>query len=172
MQPVTGVDVPQRWSLQAGEPRGGALRAPQAARSVVMLAAGDRRADAVLTAVVVHRNRGVVHEHAEPGEVLQQTGAHLVAALACALGPISARCARVVIRCQDPGCLLVHVPQPAAFSLLGFVSRSELFSIIDWMIQLPAGAEAAFRREVYAFAESKQMPYLTTIERAGIEKGL
>jgi hypothetical protein len=48
----------------------------------------------------------------------------------------------------------------------------ELFRIIDWMIRLPAALEAAFRQDIYAFEESKQMPYLTTVERAGIEKGL
>jgi hypothetical protein len=48
----------------------------------------------------------------------------------------------------------------------------ELFRIIDWMIQLPAALEAAFRQDLYTFEESRQMPYITTVERAGIEKGL
>jgi len=48
----------------------------------------------------------------------------------------------------------------------------ELFRVIDWMLQLPSGLEAAFRQDLYAFEESKQMPYVTTVERAGIEKGL
>jgi len=48
----------------------------------------------------------------------------------------------------------------------------ELFRIIDWMIRLPAAVEAAFRHDLYAFEESKQMPYMTSVERAGIEKGL
>jgi hypothetical protein len=48
----------------------------------------------------------------------------------------------------------------------------ELFRVIDWMLQLPATLEAAFRHDLYAFEESKQMPYVTTVERAGIEKGL
>lgn len=43
---------------------------------------------------------------------------------------------------------------------------------IDWMIRLPAAAEAAFRQDLYAFEESKQMTYMTSVERAGIEKGL
>jgi len=34
----------------------------------------------------------------------------------------------------------------------------ELFRVIDWMIQLPAEAEAAFRKDLYAFETSKQMP--------------
>jgi hypothetical protein len=39
------------------------------------------------------------------------------------------------------------------------------------MIQLPAALEAAFRQDLYTFEESRQMPYVTTVERAGIEKG-
>jgi len=46
-----------------------------------------------------------------------------------------------------------------------------LLRIIDWMIQLPAAVEAAFRQDPYAFEESRQMPSVTTVERAGIEKG-
>ena len=48
----------------------------------------------------------------------------------------------------------------------------ELFRIIDWMIQLPDGIEAAFRQDLYEFEASRKMPYITTVERAGIEKGL
>jgi hypothetical protein len=48
----------------------------------------------------------------------------------------------------------------------------DLFRVIDWMIQLPAGVEAAFLQDVYAFEESRKMPYVTSAERAGIEKGL
>jgi hypothetical protein len=44
--------------------------------------------------------------------------------------------------------------------------------IIDWMIRLPTAVEAAFRDDLYAFEESKQMSYMTSAERAGIEKGL
>ncbi len=47
----------------------------------------------------------------------------------------------------------------------------ELFRIIDRMIQLPTAFEAAFREDLYAFEESRQMPYVTTVERARIEKG-
>ncbi|WP_407702738.1 MULTISPECIES: RpnC/YadD family protein [Thiorhodovibrio] len=47
----------------------------------------------------------------------------------------------------------------------------ELFRLIDWMIRLPEELEAEFRRELYAYEEQYQMPYVTTVERAGIEKG-
>jgi hypothetical protein len=48
----------------------------------------------------------------------------------------------------------------------------ELFRLIDWMIRLPKGLEADFRRELYSFEEQRRMPYVTTVEQAGIEKGL
>lgn len=47
----------------------------------------------------------------------------------------------------------------------------ELFRVMDWMLQLPATLEAAFRQEIFTLEETKQMPYVTTVERAGIEKG-
>ena len=56
----------------------------------------------------------------------------------------------------------------------GYARKSilELFRIIDWMIRLPAAVEAAFLQDVYTFEETKRMPYVTSAERAGIEKGL
>lgn len=48
----------------------------------------------------------------------------------------------------------------------------ELFRVIDWMIRLPDALEASFRQELYAFEENRQMPYVTSVERAGIAKGL
>jgi hypothetical protein len=48
----------------------------------------------------------------------------------------------------------------------------ELFRLIDWMIRLPAGLEADFRQTLYAYEEQKRMPYVTTVEQVGIEKGL
>jgi hypothetical protein len=46
----------------------------------------------------------------------------------------------------------------------------ELFRVIDWMIQLPAGMEAAFLQDVYAYEENRQTPYVTSAERAGTDK--
>jgi hypothetical protein len=48
----------------------------------------------------------------------------------------------------------------------------ELFRLIDWMIRLPAGLEADFRQALYAYEEQQRMPYITTVEQAGIEKGV
>ncbi|MES9856498.1 MAG: hypothetical protein ABW166_07850 [Sedimenticola sp.] len=48
----------------------------------------------------------------------------------------------------------------------------ELFRIIDWMIQLPEVLEREFLDAVYKLEEVKKMPYVTSAERFGIEKGL
>ncbi|WP_328985893.1 transposase [Thiorhodovibrio winogradskyi] len=47
----------------------------------------------------------------------------------------------------------------------------EVLRLIDWMIRLPAALEAEFRQELYAYEEQRQMPYVTTFEQAGIQKG-
>ena len=47
----------------------------------------------------------------------------------------------------------------------------ELMRIVDWMIRLPELLEREFREELYAYEEEKRMPYVTTFERAGVEKG-
>ncbi|MFC2993581.1 hypothetical protein [Halomonas tibetensis] len=46
-----------------------------------------------------------------------------------------------------------------------------LFTLIDWMIQLPKGLEREFLQAVYAIEEEKHMPYINTAERLGLEKG-
>ncbi|SMP71150.1 hypothetical protein SAMN06295888_11763 [Desulfonatronum zhilinae] len=48
----------------------------------------------------------------------------------------------------------------------------ELFRIIDWMIRLPDGVEKEFWMEYSKFEEDKKMPYMTSIERFGMEKGM
>ncbi|MBK1621844.1 hypothetical protein CKO42_26420 [Lamprobacter modestohalophilus] len=48
----------------------------------------------------------------------------------------------------------------------------ELFRLIDWMIRLPKALEADFRQTLYAYEEQQRMPYVTTVEQAGIEKGV
>ena len=47
-----------------------------------------------------------------------------------------------------------------------------LFTVIDWMIELPQGLEQAFLQTIYAIEEDKRMPYINTAERVGMEKGL
>ncbi len=48
----------------------------------------------------------------------------------------------------------------------------ELFRFIDWILTLPQGLEARFRTELAHFEEETQMPYITSIERMGIEQGI
>jgi hypothetical protein len=48
----------------------------------------------------------------------------------------------------------------------------ELFRLIDWMVNLPKAAETQFLREIQHFEEEKQMPYITSFERLGHERGV
>jgi len=48
----------------------------------------------------------------------------------------------------------------------------ELFRLIDWMVNLPKAAEAQFLREIQHFEEENQMPYITSFERLGHERGV
>lgn len=47
-----------------------------------------------------------------------------------------------------------------------------LFQFIDWVMHLPAGLEESFWRELRQFEEETQMPYITSVERLGMQKGL
>jgi predicted transposase YdaD len=47
-----------------------------------------------------------------------------------------------------------------------------LFRVIDWMMALPEELARNFNRSVEEFEEERKMPYVTSIERHGIEKGL
>ena len=46
------------------------------------------------------------------------------------------------------------------------------FRVLDWMLRLPEDLELEFREELIAFEEETQMPYVTSVERIGIQKGL
>ncbi|TWI63157.1 hypothetical protein LZ24_03298 [Desulfobotulus alkaliphilus] len=48
----------------------------------------------------------------------------------------------------------------------------QLYRYIDWMISLPKELEAQFLKEVYLLEEEKKMPYITSAERFGLEKGV
>ncbi|AFZ28515.1 hypothetical protein Cylst_6278 (plasmid) [Cylindrospermum stagnale PCC 7417] len=47
-----------------------------------------------------------------------------------------------------------------------------LFSFIDWMMSLPVELQQEFEQELSQYEEEKRMPYITSIERSGIRKGL
>jgi hypothetical protein len=46
------------------------------------------------------------------------------------------------------------------------------FRVLDWMLGLPEDLDREFREELIAFEEETQMPYVTSVERIGIQKGL
>jgi len=46
----------------------------------------------------------------------------------------------------------------------------ELFRLIDWLMALPQPLDNSFQTEIKRFEEEKTMPYVTSIERLGIEK--
>jgi hypothetical protein len=46
-----------------------------------------------------------------------------------------------------------------------------LFRFIDWVLVLPAGLEAQFQVELAQLEAERNMPYVTSVERMGIEKG-
>jgi len=46
-----------------------------------------------------------------------------------------------------------------------------LFRFIDWLLELPATEEAVFWREAQAYEEERAMPYITSVERMGLERG-
>ncbi len=47
-----------------------------------------------------------------------------------------------------------------------------LFRFIDWLLELPGEQETAFWQEIQVYEEERAMPYITSIERLGVEKGL
>jgi len=47
----------------------------------------------------------------------------------------------------------------------------QLFRLIDWMMILPQELKTQFETELSQYEEEQKMPYITSIERSGIEKG-
>jgi hypothetical protein len=48
----------------------------------------------------------------------------------------------------------------------------ELFRFIDWLMILPEALEIRFEETLQQFEQEEKMPYVTNIERRGIQKGL
>jgi hypothetical protein len=48
----------------------------------------------------------------------------------------------------------------------------ELFRFIDWILRLPKELEDSFWKEFQKFEEERKMPYITSVERFGMEKGM
>lgn len=48
----------------------------------------------------------------------------------------------------------------------------ELFRLLDWILVLPADLQEQFREDIYQYEKEKSMPYLSSLERRGLEEGL
>jgi hypothetical protein len=48
----------------------------------------------------------------------------------------------------------------------------ELFRLLDWMMVLPEAEDLSFQEDLRRFEAEVKMPYITSIERRGIEQGL
>jgi hypothetical protein len=48
----------------------------------------------------------------------------------------------------------------------------DLFSVIDWMMQVPKELQNQLWQDIEQLERNKTMPYITSVERIGIEKGL
>ena len=47
-----------------------------------------------------------------------------------------------------------------------------LYRFIDWLLVLPEEINRRFHEEIIRYEEEKRMPYITTAERIGMEKGI
>ncbi len=47
----------------------------------------------------------------------------------------------------------------------------KLFKFLDWLVWLPKELQRHYKEELIRYEEEKRMPYITTIERMGIEQG-
>ncbi|MFZ1597917.1 MAG: cytosolic protein [Anaerolineae bacterium] len=47
-----------------------------------------------------------------------------------------------------------------------------LFRFIDWIMQLPEGLDQIFWQEVQEIEEAEHMPYITSVERIGMQRGI
>ncbi len=48
----------------------------------------------------------------------------------------------------------------------------DLIHFIDWVLHLPKKLDFRLREKIVAFEESQKMPYMSSIERIGLETGL
>lgn len=58
-----------------------------------------------------------------------------------------------------------------AAELVNFRSVIKQLHDIDRLLDLPKQLQVQFASEIYAYEKEKEMPYVTSIERLGIEKG-
>jgi hypothetical protein len=47
-----------------------------------------------------------------------------------------------------------------------------VFNFVDWVLGLPKPLEIEFWRELKAYEEGRKVPYITSVERIGYERGI
>jgi hypothetical protein len=47
-----------------------------------------------------------------------------------------------------------------------------IFNFVDWVLGLPKPLETEFWRELQAYEEGRKVPYITSVERIGYERGI
>ncbi|WP_432809958.1 hypothetical protein [Pantanalinema sp. GBBB05] len=47
-----------------------------------------------------------------------------------------------------------------------------LFKFIDWVMILPEGLKQTFWQELKAYEEERKVPYITSVEEIGFERGI
>jgi hypothetical protein len=48
----------------------------------------------------------------------------------------------------------------------------DLFRFIDWVLNLPESLKREFWQELRTFEEERRMPYITSVEEIGFERGI
>ena len=82
---------------------------------------------------------------------------------------LKARATRDGIARKDWKLRLIRMMYERGYSKVDIL---ELFRVIDWILRLPAALEAEFLLELNTYEKAQQMPYITSVERIGIQKGL
>ncbi|HYV36034.1 MAG TPA: hypothetical protein VE988_10050 [Gemmataceae bacterium] len=87
---------------------------------------------------------------------------------------ILAHLAAIQTRGDDIGRMVWKVRLMRGLFERGFTADHvrELFRLIDWLMQLPPAQSGQFWDEVKQIQEVKKMPFITTPERIGMEKGM
>ncbi|MCL0086614.1 hypothetical protein M1N65_00885 [Thermodesulfovibrionales bacterium] len=67
--------------------------------------------------------------------------------------------------------LLIHIEVQGA-SEIAFPERMYVYNYIDWVMSLPQRLSRRFWDNLISFEEEYKMPYVTSVEKIGIEKGM
>ncbi|MCL0033574.1 hypothetical protein M1M99_02010 [Thermodesulfovibrionales bacterium] len=67
--------------------------------------------------------------------------------------------------------LLIHIEVQGA-SEIAFPERMYVYNYIDWVMSLPQKLSRRFWDNLISFEEEYKMPYVTSVEKIGIEKGM